>query len=104
MTDPGAKKPRQDLTPAENFGELVFINSRYVYGDEMEEGIPKQFRDRLVEAVRKFRPEDDFMLITGDHLQVVTLAALLARAHKRFRVLRYDRQLRGYLPVLIDAA
>lgn len=96
-------KVQDDLTPAENFGQLIFVNSRYVYGDEIEDELPKQFRDRLVEAVRGFRPDDDYLLIVGDHLQVVTMSALLARAYKRFRVLRYDRQLKGYFPVLIDA-
>src|SRR5688572_17978237 len=94
---------QQDLTPAENSGKLVYINRRYVYSDEIQEGLPSAHMDRLIEAVRGFKPSRDYLLIAGDHLQIVAMAALLARAYKQFKVLRYDRELGGYVPVLIDA-
>jgi len=97
--------PKNDLSPAENFGELHYINHRYIYGDEMSEAgtIPSTPNTNLVEAVRRFRPDIDYLLIAGDHLQVVIASAYLARAYQRFQVLRYDRQLAGYLPVWVDA-
>lgn len=96
--------PQNDLKPAENFGELEYINRRYVYGDEIDEGmLPSDVADRLVDAVRRFRPDLDYLLIAGDHLQIVTIAAYLARAHKRYQVLRFDREAGGYIPVWVDA-
>lgn len=97
--------PQNDLSPAENFGELTYVTHRYVYGDEVRDDgvIPTSHNTRLVEAVRKFRPDEDYLLIAGDHLQVVLLSAYLARTYKRFRVLRYDREAQGYIPVWVDA-
>lgn len=94
----------QDLSPLLNFGEIRFVNSRFVYGDELDEhdGIPDQLWDPLVEAAEEFDPDKDFLAIAGDHLQVVQMAALLARKGESFRVLRYDRVAEGYFPVLIE--
>lgn len=95
---------QQDLTPAETFGKLVYINRRYVYTDEIsDDGLPREHMNHLIEAVRSFRPDRDYLLIAGDHLQIVAMSALLARAYKQFRVLRFDREIGGYVPVLIDA-
>lgn len=94
----------ENLKPAKNFGELVFINHRYVYVDEIgnNDQLPPNFWNPLAEAARDFNPKTDYLLIVGDHLQIIILSAMLARVHKRFQVLRYDRQAAGYFPVVID--
>lgn len=119
--EPGASRPRSvhvedamsrvyvvhrvndDLSPAEAFGRLVYVNPRYVYGDEIADDgtMPQTFSSNLASAAREFQPITDFLLIAGDHLQVMALSALLARRYRRFRVLRYDRQLKGYFPVVV---
>lgn len=100
-------RTNDDLSAANNFGRLEFINSRYVFADEISDDtfeMPALYRDKLIAAVRRFAPERDYLLIAGDHLQLVTMAALLARAYKRFMVLRYDREAKAYFPVAVDAA
>lgn len=96
-------KVREDLSQAENFGELIYINRRYVFGDEIEQTLPRTFLQRLAHAAAQFRPADDFLLIAGDHLQLMVMCSMLSGLHRQFRVLRYDRIAKGYFPVLLDA-
>ena len=97
---------KDDLGPAQRYGELKFINMRYVYPDELErtplgDGIPAEFVQNMRAHLAQFNPLTDYLLICGDHLQLVAFAAMLGEAFKQFRVLRWDRQANGYVPVMI---
>jgi hypothetical protein len=89
-----------DIGSAEQWGRLKFINDRYIYPDEVDDTgqIPTLFYSRMLAAVSEFNPED-YLLIVGDHLQLVYLSALLGRALPRFKVLRYVKAATGYMPV-----
>lgn len=92
-----------DVSPAEHWGKLVFINPRYVYPDEIDEGaetIPDSYRNKLETAAAAFT-HDDYLLIVGDHLQLVYFSALLGGRFTKFRVLRYIPSAKGYMPVNI---
>jgi len=92
-----------DISSAETYGELVLVNSRYIFIDEVEnEQPPQSFVNNMLRVVDKFEPDDDYLLIAGDHLQLVMMAALLADRWGRFKVLRYDRKAGGYAPVEIN--
>jgi hypothetical protein len=92
---------RDDLSAACQWGTLTYINQRYVYGDELTKDgwIPRQFERALVLAARKFNPDNDFLMLVGDHVQVAYLAFLIAQFHGRCTMLRYDRHAAGYLQV-----
>lgn len=91
-----------DLSPALVYGELRPVNARYVYADELDgDRIPETFMVRMVQAANSFRPDKDYLLIGGDHLQLVAMASLLASRHPNFRVLRYDRKAQGYVSVTV---
>lgn len=91
-----------DVSKAEAYGELEFINSRYVFSDEIKDGrIPEKFRNRMDRAVDNFDLDHDYMLIAGDHLQMVVFASLLTNRWGEFKVLRFDREAGGYFPVTI---
>lgn len=93
-----------DISGASVYGGFKFINSRYVYIDELSDqgDIPDTVTDRMLKAVEEFEYEFDFLLIAGDHLQLMAMSAYLAERWGRFKVLRYDRQARGYASVTID--
>lgn len=119
-----------DLTQAKKFGEFRYINERYVYGDELEEqravymaayvklsdleeGIaatcpdkdwvtPETHRHNMMTAAYHFGPNDDYLLIAGDHLQLLHFTFMLAARYQFFRVLRYDRKISDYIPVRLD--
>lgn len=119
-----------DISRALKFGELRYINKRYVYGDELEQvrhtpqagvldfdptiripesvtyhynwTVPFEMQRKLVDAARVFNAETDYLLIAGDHLQLLVMTAALARVyHRGFMVLRYDRKISDYIPVRV---
>lgn len=94
---------RQDLTAARQWGELRFVNEKYVYPDELQENgrLPQDTSRLLHEAAQEFDPYEDYLLIVGDHWQVVEMSALLGRMYEFFKVLRWDRQAEGYVPATI---
>lgn len=97
---------KDDLSAALPYGELRFITKGYVHGDELEkvgdvEWLPRPALDKLRDAAREFSPTTDWLLIVGDHLQLVQFVALLSQNYSEFGVLRYDRQAEGYLAVEI---
>lgn len=96
---------REDLTAALHFGVLRYANERYIFGDEVGRGdeMPFWFQNNIRIAVEEFAPSRDYMLLVGDHVQIASFAAMLARYHGDFRVLRYDREAKGYFPVLIKS-
>lgn len=95
----------KDITPALVYGDLVYVNHRYVYGDELDDAghIPPAFTDKMWRAAEKFDPDKDFLLIAGDHLQLVALSSYITYHCPYFRVLRFDRHAGGYISVLIES-
>lgn len=92
-----------DVSQASTYGELEYINTRYVYADEIvDTKVPDKVRLRIERAVDVFDPDHDYVLIAGDHLQLVLLSAMLAARWGHYKVLRFDREAGGYFPVTID--
>lgn len=87
------------------FGTVVYINDRYIYADELNNDgeLPISFQRNLVTASHSFRFDRDYVLIDGDHLQLVALSALLGFRLQRFRVLRWDRTVNAYVPATVSA-
>jgi len=103
---------RDDISQALRFGELRYVTKGYVYGDELDNTyeespnigdwcLPADDRQALYAAAAGFNPSVDYLLIAGDHLQLVAFVAMLA-ARGSFRVLRFDRKISDYIPVLIS--
>lgn len=92
-----------DLTQALEYGDIEYINSRYIYADELgDDGdLPKNSLNSILKAVDQFDYEQDYLLIAGDHLQLIAMAAMLQERWGFFRVLRYDREAKGYVSVNI---
>lgn len=94
----------KDLTGAKIYGEIIYINRRYVYSDELvNDTIPNDVYSKYELAVDRFDPEHDYVLIAGDHLQLILFSALLGARWNYFKVLRYDREAGGYVAVTIHA-
>lgn len=94
---------RDDVSDAQRFGKIDTINRSYIYGDQIDDGcIPEPVQWDLQAALMRFDPLTDYLLIAGDHVQLVLLSALLGRKHKEFQVLRWERQANAYMPVRIQ--
>lgn len=91
-----------DITPALRFGEPRYVNTGYLYPDEIEvEDLPPKVTQNMEACADAFRPEQDFLVILGDHLQLIAFSAMLAVRHPWFRVLRYDRIESAYWPIRV---
>lgn len=94
--------PDVDMKPVEAFGKLEIINSRFIYSDEIvNEQLPREFIAKLDEAATEFNLNQDYLLLGGDHVQLVYFAAMLGARGCQFKILRWDRHARGYTPVYI---
>jgi hypothetical protein len=97
------KKNKHDLTGAMRYGEIRYINHKYIYADEIDdEKIPEAFIRNMVFCAEQFDPDEDYLLILGDHLQFVTFAAILATRYSYFRVLRWTGIEKAYFPVRLE--
>jgi hypothetical protein len=96
--------PGVDLSAALRWGGIVYVNDRYINGDELNgQHLPPEFLRNMQNAANRFIPGTDYLLIAGDHLQLVQMSAYLGMAHAYFRVLRWDRREQAYFPAQIDA-
>lgn len=93
-----------DVSAAAEYGDVKYINTRYVYGDEIEkEELPAELKASMTVAALEFDPLRDYLLLMGDHLQLAAFAAELSYCGHNFRVLRWDRQAKGYLVCWVRA-
>lgn len=96
-----------NIEDAKRFGEIRYVNDRYVYGDEitLDGDLPPTFDRTLRGSALDFNHETDFLLIAGDHLQLLAFSAMLGALResydKGFRVLRWSRDAKAYMPVRI---
>lgn len=103
MTVYVVNRNRDDLSDAERYGEIKFINLAYVYPDEMQDNgeLPRPVIAGIQKCADEFNVQRDFLVIVGDHTQLLAMTAALAARYPWFHVLRYDRQERAYFPVVI---
>lgn len=91
--DNGASERKIDLTPAEEFGELVFLfNGSKVPGD------PRPVVDELWDRLSDYTPAD-FVLPVGHPVLIAWASAIAAAAAGgRLTLLHWDRAHRLYRP------
>lgn len=92
-----------NLTSAERFGAIRYVNHKYIYGDEIGDdgSLPAAFVDNMRRCADEFDADSDYLLIAGDHLQLVAFTAELSIIFPWFRVLRWDRIEQAYFGVKI---
>jgi len=97
--------PNIDVADAKRFGSINYVSPKgeYLFGDEVEDlAIPEFKRREMLACVGDWDPNNDFLLLAGDHAQLIILGAMLARRYSYFYMLRYDRQTRSYFPLRVD--
>jgi hypothetical protein len=93
----GVPIPQFDLTPAMKYGELEILAKHNM---SMFASVPmvRFFRDRL----RDFN-DDDLILPVGDPTIIATVGAIAADInHGRYKILKWDKRLRSYIPIQVD--
>lgn len=97
--------PDLNINDAKRFGELrcVAPEGRYLFGDQVDDlAIPDFMRQELQACAEVFDPDNDFLLLAGDHAQLIILGAMLTARHGKFTMLRFDRLQRGYFPIKVQ--
>jgi hypothetical protein len=85
--------PTVDVSPAKIFGHLdVMLPSGMNYSDASS--VVDQLRGKL----KNFDPDSDYLLSLGDPVVVSVASALIGYEHDYFRLLKWDRQQRRYIP------
>jgi hypothetical protein len=87
------------------FGTLRAVNQRFIFPDELEPdgSLPAAFIHHMEAAAKRFDPNTDYLVLSGDQLQVTALAAILAHHHGWFTVLKYERREAAYFPATIKS-
>lgn len=97
------KPEKNDIRGALDFGrDATFINTDYIFADQITDRLPMVVDKVMDDAAERFDPERDCLAIVGDHLQLIAFAAKLGARYPTFRVLRWDRDQRGYVPVWVE--
>jgi len=100
MTVFAVNMTHDDTTPALQYGDIRYINVRYVYGDEISnERLPPANMEALAQAADEFNPMRDYVLLIGDWLQLAQFLLMLGARYPGVRVLRWDKKAEGYLSV-----
>lgn len=102
---------QEDTSPARKWGEFKYINDRYTYGDELwpiltaavdsapQWTLPPVVSSRIAAAAKAYDPDRDYVLIGGDHLQLMFLVVQITHYHGQLKVLRFDKKIADYIPV-----
>lgn len=94
-----------DLNGLRPWGTPVIVNRRYIFSDELddEHRIPSKFINKFQTIVEDFLPDEDYLVLSGDILQFVTVAVMLTARHGRILALRFDKMAKGYIPVELSS-
>jgi len=94
----GNPEPLFDISPALKFGKLEILSK---HSNSMLVSVPmiRHFRDKL-----KDFNDDDYILPVGDPVTIAAVAAVAADINKGFfKMLKWDKRQRAYIPVEIHA-
>jgi len=91
-----------DFTPAEKFGELVFMTSNDFWNIKKSKH-NEQLIDELNKHVKTFDQNHDYFLLAGSQLVTAAVFLLLGKyGYNRVPVLRWSNRDRMYEPVEIE--
>lgn len=93
--------PRLDYTPAQKFGEIVFI-VRQDYSPVAGSLINESINQAIAEKLRNFDFENDYLVFSGSPTVAAAVFAFIGRKGQRpFCVLRWSNRDCIYIPIHI---
>lgn len=93
----GQLVPIFNISPAQEFGELVFMMPPQAHFQP-----PTDIVQKLSASLKDYDHEaGDAVLLLGDTILIAATCAILARRHRQVAVLRWDRQLGRYTRVTV---
>lgn len=93
-------------------GKPLNVTGLMEYGQELRTLIPRDHQvmttaaaddlvDRLFNELESFRPDQDYLVATGDPAAIGITCSVVADLFGRFTILKWDKQQRSYYPVEI---
>lgn len=99
--DSGRVVPSMDLTPAETFGDLIFV----LREQENPFSDPQGTLDRIVECLRDNEfCEHDWVLLVGNPVLIGLMSIAAIGLSDKFRVLQWKRAAGVYAPVEVQVS
>jgi hypothetical protein len=92
---------RLPFDKAEHFGTLVPLVERDVFPDDVDERLHRMayiMRNKLA----AFEQDKDYLLLAGDPVAILLAGLILSEYTKKFRCLKYDRELDAYYVIPIQ--
>jgi hypothetical protein len=92
-------RPTFDLSPAERFGELVYLSTK----EDVENGTESELMWKMRNGLENFDPDLDYILPIG-HTICMALGPVLAleRSEGRVKIMQWDRKLKAYEVFIMD--
>lgn len=89
---------KYDLSPAENFGGLVFLlRPGNIFRDRLDDAL-NQIESRMLD----FKADEDFILAVGDPIAIAAAVMIASRiSGGDVTILKFDRQENAYQPYRI---
>lgn len=96
---------KHDLSALSQWGRVRYTgNLGYVFSDMIKEdgSVPHGFRTNIRNAAREFNPDTDYLVLTGDPIQLALFTTQLVAFFGQFRALRWNNESGGYVEALIE--
>lgn len=98
---PGSGGRYMDFSPAERFGDVVFITS-HDPSPNSGSTINKSILDQMNDVAEQYVPGQDYIIATGAPLAIFMMGAIMGQRHDTMAILVWDRFTQNYRPVAID--
>lgn len=95
-------RPEHEANMAD-WGTVVPVNYRFIFPDELgkDGSLPPAFINSMERCARNFRPGVDYVVLSGDQLQIAAFCSILSHRHGWYNVLKYERREKAYFPAMI---
>lgn len=86
-----------------DWGNVVPVNHRFIFPDELavDGSLPPAFINNMERCARNFRQGVDYVVLSGDQLQLAAFCSILSHRHGWYNVLKFERREQAYFPALV---
>lgn len=98
------KVASQDYSDLDRFGSIRFVTFGSCFPDTAEihsDQVISNFNE-MTSDMDKFDPDNDYLALNGDLVNVAILAAVISRRFGKVNLLKYSNRDKSYYPVVVN--